>query len=106
MRTHTRAHARAHTHTCTQTHKHTHARARTRTQTHALKHTHTHAARRSPTAYEANPARERALYKHDTEKTMTLLRVSEAGGEGRGRGMLSWFAVHPVSMNNTNPYLR
>ncbi|KAI8469411.1 MAG: Neutral/alkaline nonlysosomal ceramidase [Monoraphidium minutum] len=57
--------------------------------------------------------------------TMTLLRVTDAGGDGaagyaaasdgaaagrapaagRGRGLLSWFAVHPVSMNNTNPYV-
>ena len=26
-------------------------------------------------------------------------------GEGRGRGLLNWFAVHPTSMNNSNPYV-
>ena len=32
-------------------------------------------ANRSPTAYLANPPEERARYKHDTDKTMTLLKV-------------------------------
>lgn len=35
---------------------------------------------RSPTAYENNPAAERAQYDHDTDKTMTLLKVLDAGG--------------------------
>lgn len=81
-------------------------------------------SQRSPSAYEANPEDEKALYKHNTDKTMTMIRVHEAEatpagktgpsnrgaakaarGALRGRGMLNWFAVHPVSMNNTNPYL-
>ena len=32
-------------------------------------------ANRSPTAYLANPPQERARYKHNTDKTMTLLKV-------------------------------
>ena len=32
-------------------------------------------ANRSPTAYLANPPEERARYKHNTDKTMTLLKV-------------------------------
>lgn len=37
-------------------------------------------ANRSPTAYLANPADERALYEHDTDKAMTLLKVLDASG--------------------------
>jgi len=32
-------------------------------------------ANRSPTAYLANPSEERARYMHNTDKTMTLLKV-------------------------------
>ena len=32
-------------------------------------------ANRSPTAYLANPPEERARYKHNTDKSMTLLKV-------------------------------
>ena len=32
-------------------------------------------ANRSPTGYLANPPEERARYKHNTDKTMTLLKV-------------------------------
>lgn len=35
---------------------------------------------RSPTAYLANPAAERALYAHDTDKDMTLLKVLDVEG--------------------------
>ena len=35
---------------------------------------------RSPTAYLANPAAERARYAHDTDKDMTLLKVLDAEG--------------------------
>lgn len=38
-------------------------------------------ANRSPTAYEANPAAERARYAHDTDKLMTQLKLVD--GEGR-----------------------
>lgn len=30
---------------------------------------------RSPTGYLANPAEERARFQHDTDKTMTLLKL-------------------------------
>ena len=36
---------------------------------------------RSPTSYLANPAEERARYKHNTDKEMTLLKV--LGEDGR-----------------------
>ena len=39
-------------------------------------------------------------YEHDTDKTFSLLKLTDL--EDRPRGMLNWFAVHPTSMNNTN----
>ncbi|KAK9901622.1 hypothetical protein WJX75_005298 [Coccomyxa subellipsoidea] len=57
-------------------------------------------ANRSPTAYLANPAEERARYKHNTDKDMTLLKVLDA--DGRGRGSVAWYPVHCTSINNTN----
>lgn len=35
---------------------------------------------RSPTAYLANPEAERAKFKHDTDKSMTLLKVLDTDG--------------------------
>ncbi len=35
---------------------------------------------RSPTAYLENPAEERAQYKHDIDKNMTLLHLTESDG--------------------------
>ena len=55
---------------------------------------------RSPTAYANNPAQERALYKHDTDKEMFLLRVIDR--QHQPIAMLNWFAVHGTSMNNSN----
>ncbi|KAJ9531870.1 hypothetical protein QJQ45_022019 [Haematococcus lacustris] len=55
---------------------------------------------RSPTAYAANPAAERAQYADDRDTVMSLVRVEDA--QGRGLGLLNWFAVHCTSLNNTN----
>ncbi|KAI8143763.1 Neutral/alkaline nonlysosomal ceramidase [Fennellomyces sp. T-0311] len=55
---------------------------------------------RSPKAYLLNPEEERAQYKYDVDKDMTLLHFLNQNGNGLG--MLSWFAVHGVSVNNTN----
>ncbi|KAK4306171.1 hypothetical protein Pmani_021982 [Petrolisthes manimaculis] len=55
---------------------------------------------RSPTGYLNNPLEERLKYQHDTDKTMTLLRLEAQ--DGTPLGMVNWFAVHPTSMNNTN----
>ncbi|KAK3856094.1 hypothetical protein Pcinc_037545, partial [Petrolisthes cinctipes] len=55
---------------------------------------------RSPTGYLNNPLEERLRYQHDTDKTMTLLRLEAQ--DGTPLGMVNWFAVHPTSMNNTN----
>jgi hypothetical protein len=35
---------------------------------------------RSPTAYLANPASERARYQHDIDKEMTLLKIEDGTG--------------------------
>jgi len=55
---------------------------------------------RSPAAYENNPQEERDRYEHNTDRDMTVLRMTDT--QGNGIGMINWFAVHPTSMNNTN----
>eukprot|EP01119_Soliformovum_irregulare_P003951 TRINITY_DN14980_c0_g1_i1.p1 TRINITY_DN14980_c0_g1~~TRINITY_DN14980_c0_g1_i1.p1 ORF type:complete len:704 (-),score=205.22 TRINITY_DN14980_c0_g1_i1:76-2187(-) len=55
---------------------------------------------RSPTAYLANPAEERAKYNWDVDKEMVLLRFEDL--EGNEIGLLNWFAVHGTSMTNQN----
>ncbi|KAL0984124.1 hypothetical protein UPYG_G00137430 [Umbra pygmaea] len=55
---------------------------------------------RSPHSYLNNPAEERKKYKANTDKQVTLLKFTDL--DGNGIGMLSWFAVHAVSMNYTN----
>jgi len=55
---------------------------------------------RSPTAYLLNPEAERARYKYDTDKNMTLLRIDAE--DGTPLASFNWFAVHGTSMNNTN----
>lgn len=57
---------------------------------------------RSPYAYLANPAEERARHEHDVDKTMTMLRFQNAQ-TSKDIGVLTWFAVHGTSMlgNNT-----
>ena len=51
---------------------------------------------RSPTAYLANPAEERARYEFDQDKDMTVLRFDD--NNGNARGLLSFFAVHGTSL--------
>ena len=55
---------------------------------------------RSPTAYLANPAAERAKYQYDVDKDMTVLRFDDASGNARG--LLSFFAVHGTSLYNVS----
>lgn len=57
---------------------------------------------RSLYAYLANPATERAKYKYDVDKTITMLRFQRA--DGINLGILAWHAVHGTSMleNNTH----
>lgn len=51
---------------------------------------------RSPTAYLANPADERARYQYDLDKDMTVLRFDDL--DGNARGLLSFFPVHGTSL--------
>ena len=51
---------------------------------------------RSPFAYLANPAAERAKYPYDQDKDMTLLRFDDE--DGNARGFLSFFPVHGTSL--------
>ncbi|XP_043333117.1 neutral ceramidase-like isoform X2 [Cervus canadensis] len=55
---------------------------------------------RSPTSYLRNPQSERARYSSNTDKEMVLLKMVDLNGEELG--LISWFAIHPVSMKNTN----
>ena len=57
---------------------------------------------RSLFAYLANPLEERAKYRDDVDKELTLLRFTRAS-DGRDIGILTFFAVHGTSMlgNNT-----
>ncbi|GLB38061.1 putative neutral/alkaline non-lysosomal ceramidase, C-terminal [Lyophyllum shimeji] len=55
---------------------------------------------RSPTAYLANPASERARYQYDQDKEMTVLRFDD--NNGNARGLLSFFAVHGTSLYENN----
>ncbi|KAL4640092.1 neutral ceramidase [Arapaima gigas] len=55
---------------------------------------------RSPQAYLNNPAEERSRYKYNTDTQIVVLKFTDK--DGNSLGMLSWFAVHSVSMNCTN----
>ncbi|KAL2045226.1 hypothetical protein N7G274_002309 [Stereocaulon virgatum] len=57
---------------------------------------------RSPYAYLANPKEERAKYKHEVDKTLTML-MFQGAEDGKSLGVLTWFPVHGTSMlgNNT-----
>ncbi|KAL9847251.1 putative neutral ceramidase C [Geothlypis trichas] len=55
---------------------------------------------RSPFSYLANPESERKRYSSNTDKEMVLLKMVDE--DGHELGLISWFAVHPVSMNNSN----
>lgn len=55
---------------------------------------------RSPYAYEANPAEERAKYRNNTDTKMLLLKFTDL--KNNPVAMINWFSVHPTSMNNSN----
>jgi neutral ceramidase len=58
---------------------------------------------RSPPAYVQNPAAERARWKYDTDKRMTVLRFERDNGDQIG--VIAWFGVHGTSMGNQNHYV-
>lgn len=51
---------------------------------------------RSPSAYLANPAEERAQYDGDQDTALSLLKFADASGAARG--FLAFFAVHGTSL--------
>ncbi|ORZ15834.1 neutral ceramidase [Absidia repens] len=55
---------------------------------------------RSGASYLMNPLEERKQYKYNVDKNMTVLGFHSSAGEPLG--LISWFAVHGVSVNNTN----
>eukprot|EP00250_Pteridium_aquilinum_P019165 c24326_g1_i2 orf=126-2429(-) len=55
---------------------------------------------RSPSAYLNNPTKERARYRHDTDKGMTLLKFVD--DEWGAVGAFNWYATHGTSMSRTN----
>ncbi|KAM6897557.1 neutral ceramidase [Xenentodon cancila] len=55
---------------------------------------------RSPHSYLNNPEDERHRFEWNTDKEVLVLKFTDLDGDGIG--MLSWFAVHAVSMNYTN----
>ncbi|XP_069836426.1 putative neutral ceramidase C [Dendropsophus ebraccatus] len=55
---------------------------------------------RSPTSYLRNPESERARYPSNTDKDVVIMKLVDMKGEDVG--LVSWFAVHAVSMPNTN----
>lgn len=58
---------------------------------------------RSPSAYLANPAEERAMYTDNVDKALTMIKMQRAS-DGKNIGVLTWFPVHGTSMleNNTH----
>ncbi|KAG8791726.1 hypothetical protein FRC12_008258 [Ceratobasidium sp. 428] len=55
---------------------------------------------RSPFAYDANPAEERARYQYNQDKDLHLLKFKSSNGTDRG--FLSFFAVHGTSIYQNN----
>ncbi|XP_063819319.1 putative neutral ceramidase C [Pseudophryne corroboree] len=55
---------------------------------------------RSPSSYNRNPQSERDRYPANTDKDMVILKMVDMNGQDVG--LISWFAVHAVSMPNTN----
>ncbi len=55
---------------------------------------------RSPTAYALNPRDEQARFASNVDTEMTLLRFEHL--DGTPIGLINWFPVHGVSMNNKN----
>uniref|UniRef100_A0A8C4W6C3 Neutral ceramidase n=1 Tax=Gopherus evgoodei TaxID=1825980 RepID=A0A8C4W6C3_9SAUR len=55
---------------------------------------------RSPYSYLQNPESERNRYSSNTDKEMVVLKMVDVNGQELG--LFSWFAIHPVNMNNTN----
>ncbi|XP_022919563.1 neutral ceramidase [Onthophagus taurus] len=55
---------------------------------------------RSPASYLQNPESERSQYDYNVDKDMYQLKFVD--NSDNILGLINWFPVHPVSMNNTN----
>ncbi|OGT53839.1 MAG: hypothetical protein A3E84_02295 [Gammaproteobacteria bacterium RIFCSPHIGHO2_12_FULL_42_13] len=55
---------------------------------------------RSPASYLLNPQSERDRYQGNTDTQMTLIRFDRL--DGQPLGIINWFPIHGVSMNNKN----
>lgn len=55
---------------------------------------------RSPDAYLQNPLTERNQYANDVDTQMTLIRFDTLSGQPIG--LINWFPIHGVSLNNKN----
>ena len=58
---------------------------------------------RSPTAYLLNPPAERNRYSSNVDTRMFLVRFDNL--KSQPLGMINWFAVHGVSLNNKNYFI-
>ncbi|ERL84934.1 neutral ceramidase [Dendroctonus ponderosae] len=56
---------------------------------------------RSPASYEKNPQEERDKYDYNTDKTLRQLKITRSS-DNVVIGAINWYAVHAVSVNNTN----
>lgn len=59
---------------------------------------------RSPYAYLANPAAQRAQYTSDVDKTLSMLRLQRAS-DGLDVGVLTWFPVYGTSLLENNTHI-
>lgn len=55
---------------------------------------------RSPSAYDNNPADEKARYNSNTDKEMLLIKFAK--NDGKEIGCLNWYAIHPTNRGNKN----
>lgn len=58
---------------------------------------------RSPYAYLANPADERAQYSADIDQFMSMMKFTRAS-DSKDMGILTWFPVHGTSMYGNNTF--
>ena len=55
---------------------------------------------RSPSAYDNNPADEKARYTSNTDKEILLIKFLK--NNGKEIGCLNWYAIHPTNRGNKN----
>ncbi len=63
---------------------------------------HDASTNRSPTAFDRNPAEDRARFPDRIDPTTTLLQLRR---DGKAVGVINWFATHGTSLGNRNTLL-